>query len=233
MYRTAFRISITALVCSGIAGTLDCHVVRGQGMQTPMPSSASQVPALNSNVLPNPATTGQTNPNGWNRPVSSFIDPRTGIVYDRFIENESVPTTRWEVEEKTERRWVPEMQTETRQVTQVEYIPVMSYETKINNGSAWNPFSSGQPTVQYVPKVDYVPVNRVVNMPVQVQKYVEREIPVRVPKLVQATESRSKYVDRPRSGKRFHLQRQLQAMFCQTTQHNRLQMQPYPMQDRR
>ncbi len=176
-----------------------------------LPNSTSQTTALGSvaqaqaqipnQVLPNQTNlSGSQSSAGWNRPITSFIDPRTGIIYDRFIENESVPTMRWETEEKMERRWVPELKTENQQVTQVEYMPVVSYETKVNNGSWWNPFSSQQPATQYVPKVDYVPVNRVVTMPVQVQRYVEREIPVRVPKLVQATESRAKYVDRPRAG---------------------------------
>jgi hypothetical protein len=135
-----------------------------------------------------------------NRPIWSFVDPRNGIIYDRFIETENVPSQRWVTEEKMERRWVPEMQTENQQVTQVEYVPTVSYVAQPTSPSILRPFSQQQSQYQYIPKVDYVPVNKVVNVPVSVQRYVEKDIPVRIPKLVQVTESRQKYVDRPRAG---------------------------------
>ncbi len=106
---------------------------------------------------------------------------------------------RWEWQEVTEKRWVPQNVTENREVTQVQYVPVVSYASEQQIQNRWNPFATAQAVNQYVPQVQYQPVNKVVNTPVTYQKYVEQDVTVRVPKLVEATESRTRLVDRPRS----------------------------------
>ena len=136
----------------------------------------------------------------FKQPVYSFRDPRTGVAYDRYLEPESVPAMRWEWQEVTERRWVPQNVTENRQVTQIEYQPLVSYQAQQQIDGRWNPFATPQTSTQFVPMTQYQPVNKVVTQPVTYQKYVEQDVKVRVPKLVQATESRMHYVDRPRSG---------------------------------
>lgn len=167
----------------------------------PSPPSLNQNNALPASNQPKqPLNTAAPNQQSidTNKPVFSFVDSRTGIIYDRYVEMENIPTYDVVVEQKTERRWVPETQTQNYQIAQTQYVPAVSYVVQPTSPSIFRPFA--QPQYQYVQKVDYLPVNKVVSVPIAAQTYVEREVPVQVQRTVQITKSAYKYVDRARAG---------------------------------
>ncbi len=127
--------------------------------------------------------------------MGSFIDPRDGRQYDRYMTYESVPAPRTEFEEKVEKRWVPHMVTENMQVPQTQYVPYVQLQPQTQFANDWNPFTPAQPTVVYAPVTQYQPVTQVTTQPVQQLKYVEQEFKVVVPKVVQSTQAVSKFVD--------------------------------------
>ncbi len=128
--------------------------------------------------------------------VGSFIDPSTGKQYDRYWEQENVPMPRWEQREVTERRMVPQWVTENIKTTEVRYVPTIEYQPRQRVLNRWNPMAQPQVAVDYVPITRYQSVYEVVDRPHQYQKYVEQDVKVLIPKLVEATESRMKLVDR-------------------------------------
>ena len=144
----------------------------------------------------NPVAPSSASPSG--QYVGSFIDPRTGKQYDRYLEQENVPVPRWEQQEVTERRTIPQWVTENIKTTEVQYVPYIEYQPQQRVLNRWNPMAQPQVTWDYVPITRYHTVNQVVDRPTTYQKYVEQDVKVLVPKLVQSTQSRSKYVDRER-----------------------------------
>ncbi len=157
----------------------------------PFPSLAQQLPSGNAVVSSAAPASGQY--------VGSFIDPRTGKQYDRYWEIANVPIPRWEQREMTERRAVPQWVTENIKSTQVRYVPTIEYQPQQRVLNRWNPMVPPQVTIDYVPVTRYLPIYEVVDRPVQYQKYVEQDVKVLVPKLVEATQSQMKLVDRERA----------------------------------
>ncbi len=155
-------------------------------------TSLAQQPNLNNPASPAPATqsTGQF--------VLTFTDPRTGKQYDRYIEQETVPITRWEQEEVSLRVAVPGWVTENIKTTETRYVPYVEYQTQQRVLNRWNPFVPPQVVLEYVPVTKYQAVNQVVERPVQYQKYTLQDKKELVPKLVQTTQAVGKYVDRER-----------------------------------
>jgi hypothetical protein len=145
----------------------------------------------------NPAVSSASPPTG--QFVGSFIDPTTGKQYDRYWELVNVPMPRLEQREVTERRAVPHWVTENVKTTEVRYVPTVEYQVRQRVLNQWNPMAQPQVAVDYVPVTRYQAVYEVVDRPMQYQKYVEQDVKVLVPKLVEATEARMKLVDRERT----------------------------------
>ncbi len=145
----------------------------------------------------NPVAPTTTPPAG--QYVGSFIDPRTGKQYDRYWELANVPMPRYEQQEVTERRMVPQWVTENIKTTEVRYVPTIEYQPQQRVLNRWNPMAQPQVALEYVPVTRYQPIYEVVDRPYQYQKYVEQEVKVLIPKLVEATQSQMKLVDRERT----------------------------------
>ncbi|MCY2976309.1 MAG: hypothetical protein NTW52_16765 [Planctomycetota bacterium] len=131
--------------------------------------------------------------------VQTNVDPATGKQIDIYLEHEAVPVLKWEQQEVTERRFVPQWVHETQKTTEVQYIPSVSYQTQAKNLNAWNPLLPPRIAYEYIPVTQYQTVNQVVDKPITYQKYVDQEVKVVVPKLVQVTEQRAKYTQRERN----------------------------------
>lgn len=131
--------------------------------------------------------------------VQTNTDPATGRQVDIYLEHEAVPVLKWEQQEVTERRFVPQWVHETQKTTEVQYIPSVSYQTQAKNLNAWNPLLPPRIAYEYIPVTQYQTVNQVVDKPITYQKYVDQEVKVIVPKLVQVTEQRAKYTQRERN----------------------------------
>ncbi len=131
--------------------------------------------------------------------VQTNVDPVTGKQVDIYLEHEAVPVLKWEQQEVTERRFVPQWVHETQKTTEVQYIPSVSYQTQAKNLNAWNPLLPPRIAYEYIPVTQYQTVNQVVDKPITYQKYVDQEVKVIVPKLVQVTEQRAKYTQRDRN----------------------------------
>lgn len=130
--------------------------------------------------------------------IGTITDPVTGRQYDRYEEPEQVPVVRWEQQAATERRWIAEWTTETMKSTETRYVPVVTYQPQQHIANRWNPMAQPQVQWNYVPVTQYQAINQVVERPVTYQKYVQRDVPVLVPKPVQTTETRKRLVDRER-----------------------------------
>lgn len=148
------------------------------------------------------ATTASAPSDGFAKPVFSFIDPRTGLIYDRYYEPQQVPAMRWEWQEVTETRWVQQQTTESRPVPTVSYVPTVTYQPQTRVENRWNPFATPTMRTEYVSQIEYQPQYGTTNQTVAFPQYVQQEVKVRVPKLVNATESRMQYVDRVRPGQK-------------------------------
>lgn len=177
----------------------------GQQSLVPPIYSSNNVPALPNAGLQNNAYQNNpqlaTAPTTTQRPgifVQSFIDPTTNNIYDRYQVEETVPAAKWQQEEVVELRWVPEWTTETLRYTDTRYIPVVTYQPQIKTPNSWNVFGSPQPTWEYLPVTQYQPINEPVEKAVPIQKYIQREVKVSIPKLVQSNETRYKFEDRLR-----------------------------------
>jgi hypothetical protein len=131
--------------------------------------------------------------------VQTNTDPATGRQIDIYLEHEAVPVLKWEQQEVTERRFVPQWVHETQKTSEVQYIPSVSYQTQAKNLNAWNPLLPPRIAYEYIPVTQYQTVNQVVDKPITYQKYVDQEVKVVVPKLVQVTEQRAKYTQRERN----------------------------------
>jgi hypothetical protein len=155
----------------------------------------SRAPAQD--VNPTSAATNVTAPTGVY--VQTHIDPLSGRTIDTYLEYTSVPVARWVNEEKVERRYVPEWVSEVQKTTEAKWNPVTQYQPRQINVNAWNPLLPPRMAWEYVPITQYQSQNVVVERPVTYQKYVDKEVKVVVPKLVQMTEQRAQFVQRERS----------------------------------
>jgi hypothetical protein len=171
-------VAATGLGLASIGG-LPCHSL-AQQLQTGNPAASTTF-----------APSGQY--------VGSFIDPRTGKQYDRYWETANIPVPRWEQREVTERRVIPHWVTENVKSTEVRYVPTIEYQPQQRVLNRWNPMVPPQVTVDYVPVTRYQPIYEVVDRPIQYQKYVEQDVKVLVPKLVESTQATMKLVDRERA----------------------------------
>lgn len=130
-------------------------------------------------------------------PVTTFVDPRTGQLYGRFVETETVTVPKYEYEPVKVRNLAPRWVTEDRQTTQAQYTPTYTWQLQPRTVSSWNPFAPPQQTWEYVPIVQYQPSYVPVTRPITYQKYDEVEVTMMVPKLVNVSERLPKYVDKP------------------------------------
>jgi hypothetical protein len=129
------------------------------------------------------------------RYVGSYTHPVSGRQYDRYAIDESFPVQRMEPRQVTERRWVPQWVLENQRTTVVQYVPEVQYQPQMRVANRWNPFTQPQASWEYVPVTQYKAVNQIVEQPVQYQKYVEQDVAVSVPNLVQTTETRQRFED--------------------------------------
>jgi hypothetical protein len=127
----------------------------------------------------------------------TFLDMNTGQPWGRYVVSETVTVPKYEYLEVKERVWVPTWAQEPRPTTVTQYDPIVSYQLKPRSIPSANPFSPPQQIVEYAPIVQYQPRNVQVMQMTTYQKYEEREISRMVPQLVNASEQRTKFVDRP------------------------------------
>lgn len=130
-------------------------------------------------------------------PVMTFVDPRSGQMYGRYVLYETVPVAKYEYKPVVERQYVPEWVQETKTTTQVEYVPVVTYQLQPVQVPTLNPFAAPRQYWQYVPLVQYQPRYHQTNQPITYQKYVEKEVTKYIPEMVVKQERVPKYADRP------------------------------------
>ncbi len=130
-------------------------------------------------------------------PVMTFVDPRSGQMYGRYVLYETVPVAKYEYKPVVERQFVPEWVQETKPTTQVQYVPIVTYQLKPVQVPTWNPFSAPGQYWQYVPQVQYQPRYYQTNQPITYQKYVEKEVTKYVPEMVVKQERVPQFADRP------------------------------------
>jgi hypothetical protein len=133
-------------------------------------------------------------------PVMTFLDMYTGQPWGRYVVSESVTVPKYEYQEVKEKVWVPTWVQEPKAATVTQYDPVVSYQLRPRSVPSSNPFAPPQQIVEYAPIVQYQPRNVQVNQMTAYQKYEEREVSRMVPVLVNASEQRAKFVDRPLTG---------------------------------
>lgn len=132
-------------------------------------------------------------------PVMTFLDMYTGQPWGRYVVSESVTVPKYEYREVKERVYVPTWVQEPKATTLTQYDPIVSYQLRPRSVPSMNPFYPPQQIVEYVPIVQYQPRNVQTTQMTQYQKYEERDVSRMVPVLVNATEQRSRFVDRPLS----------------------------------
>jgi hypothetical protein len=132
-------------------------------------------------------------------PVMTFLDMYTGQPWGRYVVSESVTVPKYEYREVKERVWMPTWVQEPKSSTVTQYDPVVSYQLRPRSVPSSNPFAAPQQILEYAPIVQYQPRNVQVNQMTAYQKYEEREVTRMVPVLVNASEQRAKFVDRPLS----------------------------------
>jgi hypothetical protein len=130
-------------------------------------------------------------------PVMTFVDPRSGQMYGRYVLYETVPVAKYEYKPVVERQYVPEWVQETKPTTQVQYVPIVTYQLKPVQVPTWNPFSAPRQYWQYVPQVQYQPRYYQTSQPITYQKYVEKEVTKYVPEMVVKQERVPQFADRP------------------------------------
>lgn len=130
-------------------------------------------------------------------PVMTFMDMNTGQPWGRYVVSETVTVPKYEYKEFKERVWVPTWVQEPRATTATQYEQVVSYQLRPRSVPSWNPLTPPQQILEYAPIVQYQPRNVQAMQMTTYQKYEEREITRMVPVLVNASEQRAKFVDRP------------------------------------
>lgn len=148
----------------------------------------------NQNNLASPQTNNSFQPE---TPIMTFVDPRSGQMYGRYVLYETVPVAKYEYKPVVERQFVPEWVQETKTTTQVQYVPVVTYQLQPVQAPNWNPFSAPRQYWQYVPQVQYQPRYYQSNQPITYQKYVEKEVTKYVPEMVVKQERVPQFADRP------------------------------------
>ncbi len=126
-----------------------------------------------------------------------FVDPNSGQAYQRYVTTETVQDVAYSYQWVKDRVHRPTQVTENRTVTEVKYTPIQSYQWQLQNVPGWNPFASPQQVWQYVPIVQFQPNYETVSRPVTFVKYVEEEVPVRIPVLEAVPKQVKKFADRP------------------------------------
>lgn len=132
-------------------------------------------------------------------PVMTFMDMNTGQPWGRYVVSETVTVPKYEYQEVKERVWVPTWVQEPRATTATQYEQVVSYQLRPRSIPSWNPFTPPQQILEYAPIVQYQPRNVQAMQMTTYQKYEQREITRMVPVLVNASEQRAKFMDRPLS----------------------------------
>lgn len=148
----------------------------------------------NQNNLASPQANNSFQPE---TPIMTFVDPRSGQMYGRYVLYETVPVAKYEYKPVVERQFVPEWVQETKTTTQVQYVPVVTYQLQPVQAPNWNPFSAPRQYWQYVPQVQYQPRYYQSNQPITYQKYVEKEVTKYVPEMVVKQERVPQFADRP------------------------------------
>lgn len=132
-------------------------------------------------------------------PVMTFLDMYTGQPWGRYVVSETVTVPKYEYKEVKDKVWVPTWVQEPKQTTMTQYDPIVSYQLRPRSVPSANPFAAPQQIVEYVPIVQYQPRNVQTTQMTAYQKYEEREVSRMVPVLVNASEQRQRFVDRPLS----------------------------------
>jgi hypothetical protein len=132
-------------------------------------------------------------------PVMTFLDMNTGQPWGRYVVSETVTVPKYEYQEFKERVWVPTWVQEPRATTATQYESVVSWQLRPRSVPSWNPFTPPQQILEYAPIVQYQPRNVQATQMTTYQKYEEREVTRMIPVLVNASEQRAKFVDRPLS----------------------------------
>lgn len=132
-------------------------------------------------------------------PVMTFLDMYTGQPWGRYVVSETVTVPKYEYREVKDKVWVPTWIQEPKQTTTTQYDPIVSYQLRPRSVPNANPFAPPQQIVEYVPIVQYQPRNVPTTQMTAYQKYEEREVSRMVPVLVNASEQRQRFVDRPLS----------------------------------
>ena len=129
----------------------------------------------------------------------TFLDMYSGQPWGRYVVSETVTVPKYEYREVKDKVWVPVWVQEPRQTTTTQYDQVVSYQLRPRSVPSANPFAAPQQIVEYVPIVQYQPRNAQTTQMTAYQKYEEREVSRMVPVLVNASEQRQRFVDRPLS----------------------------------
>ena len=132
-------------------------------------------------------------------PVMTFLDMYTGQPWARYVVSESVTVPKYEYREVKDKVWVPTWVQEPKQTATTQYDQIVSYQLRPRSVPSANPFAPPQQIVEYVPIVQYQPRNVQTTQMTAYQKYEEREVSRMVPVLVNASEQRQRFVDRPLS----------------------------------
>jgi hypothetical protein len=127
----------------------------------------------------------------------TFLDMYTGQPWARYVVSESVTVPKYEYREVKDKVWVPTWVQEPKQTTTTQYDQIVSYQLRPRSVPSPNPFAPPQQIVEYVPIVQYQPRNVQTTQMTAYQKYEEREVSRMVPVLVNASEQRQRFVDRP------------------------------------
>ena len=130
-------------------------------------------------------------------PVMTFLDMYSGQPWGRYVVSETVTVPKYEYRQVKDKVWVPVWVQEPKQMTMTQYDPIVSYQLRPRSVPGMNPFAPPQQIVEYAPIVQYQPRNVQVTQMASYQKYEEREVSRMVPVLVNASEQRSRFVDRP------------------------------------
>lgn len=130
-------------------------------------------------------------------PVMTFLDMYSGQPWGRYVVSETVTVPKYEYRQVKDKVWVPVWVQEPKQMTMTQYDPVVSYQLRPRSVPGMNPFAPPQQIVEYAPIVQYQPRNVQVTQMASYQKYEEREVSRMVPVLVNASEQRARFVDRP------------------------------------
>lgn len=129
----------------------------------------------------------------------TFLDMYSGQPWGRYVVSETVTVPKYEYREVKDKVWVPVWVQEPRQTTTTQYDQVVSYQLRPRSVPSANPFAAPQQILEYVPIVQYQPRNAQTTQMTAYQKYEEREVSRMVPVLVNASEQRQRFVDRPLS----------------------------------